>query len=130
MLLFLSECHVEAEADAPFLWVRVKVEIRHTADIFYGKYLKDILQSDDKFYIRLVVHDVRLGGEAVQLGVAGIACEERVVLICEVSPQALYGHIFSQLEFFYQRNAVQYLSVHVPAEGGPQLAVVDELPVG
>ena len=105
-----------------------------SANIFYMYYLEYIVDTQRQLHIRTigVNHITALGEVHHHIAVGVIRCI-RVVSVGQLSPKHAETYPLSPLQLSYQRNSVQYFSVHIPVHlrrnksVGGELHVVDSL---
>ena len=109
---------------------RGKMVIVETAHIFYMKNLENVVHAGHCLEVRAAgIHHIGAFGKIHQQRTAGILCQGGIVLRGERSPQTFHADEFAPLQFSKQRNAVENLPVHIPAQVETGVTVVEEFHV-
>ena len=98
--------------------------------VVYAEKLEDVVHARHQLHVGgVAVHEVGLGGQGEEQGVALVALQGGVVLVGEGAPHALEGDVLAPLEVLDEGDAVEQLAAEVPAYGPEDVAVVEELHV-
>lgn len=120
---------MQTEADAVFLDVGVVVVV-DAVNPLYGEEVEDVAYANDELHVGpVVVNSVCVFGQEEEVVVSGVLGECGVVLVGEVSPNALEGEVLAELKFLDERYAVEELAFGIPREGPENLAVHEHLHV-
>ena len=95
------------------------VQIVQTSRVFDVEQLEDIVNTKHQFHIWFFgIHYPAAFGEAHHRVAHAVLRQIRVILVGQRAPEALYAYILAPFQPLYQRYAVEYLAVHVPANVG------------
>ena len=109
------ECGADHEADAVFVGGG-KLVVVQTAYVLHMDEFEDVVDTQRQFHVgALGIDDVRALREVHEQRRAGILLEEGVVLVGELAPEDAEADILTPLEFLQQRNAIEELTIEVPA---------------
>ena len=103
------------EADAVFVGGGELVVVQ-TAYVLHMDEFEDVVDTQRQFHVgALGIDNVRALREVHEQRRAGILLEEGVVLIGELAPEDAEADILTPLEFLQQWNAIEELTIEVPA---------------
>ena len=114
-MILWSEGHSHLETDAPSVGVGI-VPIGDAPHVVNLDEFEDVVDAERQFHVgALGIDDVRALREIHEQRRAGILLEEGVVLIGELAPEDAEADILTPLEFLQQWNAIEELTIEVPA---------------
>ena len=123
---FCLELYVELYSYSPLVDAR-EVGISEPAYIIDAQYLEDVLHSKCQFHVWCGAHIMVLVVLVWELEQCAGVQRVGAVLVAKVAEHSLEGHHLAPVELAYERNPVEYESVHVICEVPRSVLVVEEL---
>ena len=82
-----------------------------------GEELEDVANAEDHFHVGLILVDgVSAFGQLEVHRVCDVHGQSGIILVCQLSPDALVGEVLAELELLEQWDAVEELAVQVPGD--------------